>query len=117
MKRHLLLLVSAAALFAADATGTWTGTFTPEGGNEGPAVLVLKPEGKTVTGTAGPNESDRYQISNGKVSGDDLTFEVSTGNSVMKFALKQSGDEIKGEASRERDGQKQTAKIAVKRQK
>ena len=33
----------------------------------------------------------------------------------MKFALKLEGEEIKGDVSRERDGQKQTAKIAVKR--
>ena len=33
----------------------------------------------------------------------------------MKFALKQQGDEISGEVTRERDGKTQTAKLAVKR--
>lgn len=33
----------------------------------------------------------------------------------MKFRLKQDGDEIKGDITRERDGQTETAKPAVKR--
>jgi hypothetical protein len=33
----------------------------------------------------------------------------------MKFALKQDGDEITGDITRERDGQTQKAKLAVKR--
>jgi hypothetical protein len=36
---------------------------------------------------------------------------------VMKFVLKLEGDEMTGDVSRERDGQVQTAKLAVKRAK
>ncbi len=117
MKTILLLLASAAILLGADATGTWTGTLSPEGGGDGPAYMILKQEGTTLTGTAGPNEAQQQPIANGKVSGPDVTFEVPTRGGIMKFVLKLDGDEIKGDASREQDGQKQTAKIAVKRQK
>ena len=117
MKQFLILLVTAATLLAADATGTWTGTLTPDGGGEGPARLVLKQEGSKLTGTAGPNEGSQNAIENGKVEGGNVTFDVPAGGGVMKFALKQDGDEIKGDVSRESDGRKQTAKLAVKREK
>jgi hypothetical protein len=35
----------------------------------------------------------------------------------MRFNLKHEGDEIKGDVTRERDGEKQTGKLAVKREK
>jgi hypothetical protein len=117
MKRLLLLLVSAVTLLAADATGKWTGTLTPDDGGEGPAYLVLKQEGTKLTGTAGPGEDKQTPIENGKVDGATITFELPAGGGVMKFALKQQGEEIKGDVSRESDGQKQTAKLAVKREK
>jgi hypothetical protein len=115
---HLLIIAFAAAtLMAADATGTWKGTFTPEGRDSGPAQLVLKQEGGTVTGTAGPDDTEQHPIRNGKVQNDTITFEVEAGDGVMKFELKQSGEEIAGDVRRERDGQQQTAKLAVKRTK
>jgi hypothetical protein len=117
MKRLLFLLVSAFTLLAADATGKWTGTLTPDGGGDGPAYLVLKQEGTKLTGTAGPGEGEQTPIENGKVDGANITFELPAGGSVMKFVLKQEGEEIKRDISRERDGQKQTAKLAVKREK
>ena len=35
----------------------------------------------------------------------------------MTFALKQDGEDLTGEITRERDGEKQTAKLALKRTK
>ena len=46
-----------------------------------------------------------------------LTFDVPTGETVMRFKLKHEGDEIKGDIIRERDGAIQTASLAVKREK
>ena len=40
--RLILLFLGAAAMLMADATGKWTGTLTPDGGGEGPALLLLK---------------------------------------------------------------------------
>ena len=120
MKHILLLTFAAASLMAADATGTWTGTLTvsaPDGSEPHPALLVLKQEGVKLTGTAGPDTSEQHAIENGKAENGSLTFEVPGENGVMKFTLKQEGDEIKGEITREREGEKQTAKIAVKRDK
>jgi hypothetical protein len=120
--KHILLVALAAALSlaGADLTGTWTGTLTvtkDDGSqSDGPAHLVLKQEGTKVTGTAGPDESEQHPIENGKSENGSLSFELRTGETVMKFALKQEENEIKGDVSREREGRTQTAKLAVKRQ-
>ena len=112
---YLLLIALAAASLAADVTGSWKGTMTPDGRDAGPALLVLKQDGEAVTGTAGPDEGERRPIRNGKVQNDTVTFEVETPGGVMKFALKQNGEDLTGDVTRERDGQKQTAKLAMKR--
>lgn len=119
MKHLLLLACTAVGLFAADATGKWTGTLTPSQGDKhgGPALLILKQDGTALTGTAGPNEGEQHSIQNGKIENGTLTFEVPQGEVVMKFELKLEGDEIKGDISRERNGQKQTAQLSVKREK
>src|SRR5688572_9237792 len=96
MRYFVLLMITAAGLLAADATGSWTGTLTPEGKESGPALLVLKQEGSTLTGTAGPDAGERHPIEKGKVENGNLTFEVPSGEVIMKFALKQEGDEITG---------------------
>jgi hypothetical protein len=115
MTHFLMFALAAAAFAAADVTGSWKGTFTPEGRDAGPALLILKQEGSGVTGTAGPDENERHPISKGKVENDTVTFEVETPGGVMKFALKQKADELEGDVTRERDGQQRTAKLAVKR--
>jgi hypothetical protein len=113
---HLLVIALAATtLAAADVTGTWRGTFTPDGRDAGPALLILKQEGNAVTGTAGPDENEQHPISKGKVENDTVAFDVETPGGVMKFTLKQKGDELGGDVTRERDGQRETAKLAVKR--
>src|SRR5262249_2939580 len=119
--KHLFLTIAAAAcLMAADATGRWTGTMTtnsPEGPSERPAHLVLKQVGTDLTGTGGPNADHQMSIQNGKAVEGNLTFEIAGEGGVMKFKLKQSGDDLQGEITRERDGQTDTAKLAVKREK
>jgi hypothetical protein len=120
--KHLFLTLAAAAcLMAADATGRWTGTMTTnsaaDGPSERPAYLVLKQAGTELTGTAGPSSDHQMAIQNGKAVDGALTFEVPAGDGVMKFKLKQTGDEIQGDITRERDGQSDSAKLAVKREK
>ena len=115
---HLLVVAfTVATVLAVDATGTWTGTFTPDGGEQGTAHLVLKQDGQKLTGTAGPSETQQRSIQNGKADNGKIVFEVAGDGGIMKFSLKQDGDEITGDVTRERDGQTLTAKLAVKRAK
>jgi hypothetical protein len=115
-----LLAFTTVSLVAADATGKWTGTLTLSTGDSAgearPAYLVLKQEGDKLTGTAGPDAGEQHTIENGKAENGNLTFEIRE-SSIMKFALKQEGDEIKGELTREREGETEKAKLAVKREK
>ena len=118
MKHFFLLILATMTLIAADATGTWTGSLMVpgDGGENHPARLVLKQDGSKLTGTAGPSAGEQHEIQNGKVEDGVLTFDVPTGETTMKFTLKQDGDEIKGDISREHEGETQHAKLAVKRE-
>lgn len=117
MKHLLLIFCTALALSAADATGKWTGTLTidTQSDQPRPAHLVLKQDGGKLTGTAGPNAGEQHAIQNGKAEDGTLTFELSQGESIMRFTLKLEGDEMKGGITREREGLKETAKLSVKR--
>jgi hypothetical protein len=120
MKQIFLLTLAAVALMAADATGIWTGTLTvsqSDGTDKpGPAYLVLKQEGSKISGSAGPNAEEQHPMREGKVDNGTITFDLPAGDSFMKFKLKQEGEEIKGSVAREREGETQTAKLAVKRE-
>ncbi len=121
MKYILLLAVAAASLVAADVTGKWTGTLnvpTADGGERpGPAYLVLHQDGTKVTGTAGPSAAEQDAIQNGKAEDGNVTFELSREGWLMKFVLRQDADELKGDVTRERDGQTETAKLTANREK
>ena len=113
----VVLLASTLMMSGADVTGTWKGTFTPEDRDAGPALVILKHTGDTVTGTAGPDESERNEIANGKVMGNIITFEILREQGSMRFVLTLEGDTLTGQSTRERDGQQQTAKLNLKREK
>jgi hypothetical protein len=112
-----VLLASALTVAAADLTGNWKGSLTPEDRDAGSALVILKQTGDVVTGSGGQDESDRHEISNGKVMGDTVTFDIQVGEGIMKFVLTLDGDTLTGRVTRERNGQQQTAKLDLKREK
>ena len=115
MKHLLLLFFTASCLLASDATGTWEGTLKASD-HDGPAYLVLIQKGDQVTGTAGPDSGEQHPISNGKASENGtITFEINDGSEAMEFSLKQTGNEIKGTLTRNHDGEKQIAKLEVRK--
>jgi hypothetical protein len=92
----------------ANPTGTWKWTVN-FGGQEREFTLKLKADGEKLTGkfvTADGNETD---IEDGKFKDGEVTFKVTRerdGNKfVTKYKGKVSGDTIKGESERERDGE------------
>ena len=118
MKRLLpAFCLVALAAFGADVTGKYAGTIAPQepGGEshvEG-AYMDLKQDGGKLSGVAGPNESETHPISNGKVEGEILTFEVQTDKMLFKVVLKHDSGKLKGEATAERDGVKMKALIEL----
>ena len=121
MKKLALIVLLAGAAIAGELTGKWSGSFAmvrPDGsaGEDGGALMDLKLAGKVVTGTAGPDESRQMAISNGKLEGKKLTFEVLQENGpTLKFDLTFDGETIKGSANGERGDQRMSAKVDLKR--
>lgn len=117
---HLLLalLFSAVTLLAGDITGKWSGTMTT-GEEPHPALLDLKQEGTTVTGTAGPDDGERYPIRDGKVEDKRVTFKVDAGeHGLIGVTLTLDGDDhLSGEAMADHDGEHRTAKLDLRREK
>jgi hypothetical protein len=76
MKRLLAtLLICAAAMFAADATGNWKASIeTPNGTIE--TTFALKVDSGKVTGTVTSGQMGESKISEGKVDGDSISFSV-----------------------------------------
>lgn len=113
----LLAVVTAAIAMAADATGKWTGSFTPENGDTQSALLVLKQNGTAITGTAGPDEGEQWPIRVGKIEGNKVTVEVQSedGVAVYRCELVLDGDHMKGDLTATRGDQTMKAKMDVSR--
>jgi len=116
-----LLLLSSFALAAGDLTGKWSGRFditNSDGETKADSAFMnLKVEGKTVTGTAGPDENKQWAIKKGKLEEGKLTFTVDTedGGSI-EFALVFDGDAIRGNAAGTGNGgERMSAKLDLKR--
>ena len=112
----LLMAVCAMTALAADASGKWSGTFAPEGQTPSAAFVVLKQTGKTLTGSAGPNEGEQWPLSNGKLDGSKLTGDVtSPDGAVYKLDLVLEGEHIKGNITMSREGQTRKGTIELTR--
>jgi hypothetical protein len=94
------LMAFALAAAAADVTGTWTGKV--DVGNPGgdPTILMsitLKQNGSELTGTAG-DPSHHFPIDKAEINGNSVKFEVTAGQAVLTFNLRQEGDVMTGTA-------------------
>ena len=69
-----LMAVFSLAVLAADASGTWKASIeTPNGAMEN--TFTFKVEGDKLTGTVTMGQMGEGPISEGKVDGDDVTFD------------------------------------------
>ncbi len=85
------MLAFAGMAFAADVTGKWVGEANPNG-KGGPPTFELKQAGSTITGTQEGGRGGPIEISNGKVDGDKVSFEVTRDmGDKGKFTSKYSG--------------------------
>jgi len=96
--------VALVALWAADATGKWTGEMQGRNGNTMNVSLNLKADGAKLTGTVGGQNGDT-EISDGKVDGDSVSFTVVrafNGNQIKQnYKGKLEGDTIHFTVTRE----------------
>ena len=121
-----ILFVVAFVALAADVSGKWTYTMSM-GGQDRQTTITLKQDGDKLTGSVpgfarGGGAAQDTEISNGKVSGDTVTFEVKrqgpNGETVTKYEGTVSGDSMKLKITRPgRDGSPQTNEVAATRAK
>ena len=81
MKRTIaLVLLLALTAMAGEVAGKWSGSFRADGADHDvPQLFILKQEGNKLTGSGRPDQSEQYPIENGKVDGDRVRFELTTG--------------------------------------
>ena len=118
-----LLLLTGLTLSAGELTGKWSGKFditTADGETKADtAVMNLKVDGATVTGTAGPNEDQQWAIRKGKLEAGKLTFEVvpegDEDKGLLVFDLVFDGETIRGTVTGRDGDNKMSAKVDLKR--
>ena len=95
--RLIVMLIACAGLsLGADVTGTWSGTLSAHG-NEMPGYMVLTQTGRSVTGTAGADAGRQHRIEKGMAEADQITIEARPGPTMLKFVMKEQGDQLSGE--------------------
>lgn len=121
--RALLLLLSSALIWAADVTGSWSGPIETTRNGEtrsSTALLILKQDGGKITGTIGPNEGNRTDISKGSIEGSDVKLEAVVAGPDLRVTvnLKLEGEKLVGELKvAGPDGQQMTGKMNLDRAK
>lgn len=112
-----LWALPAATAAAADITGKWQGERQGRNNQTMKVVLDLKAEGSTLTGTMSSFGDRQIPISDGKISGDNLSFTVTIefNDNKMKFLYtgEVSGDEMRLKSTREGSGR--TTEFTVKK--
>jgi hypothetical protein len=120
-----ILLVVAIAAFAADVSGKWTYEQPGRGGGPGrPVTITLTQDGSKLTGSVpgmgrGGADVPPSEITNGKVDGDKVSFEVVrefNGNKITsKYEGTVAGDEMKLKITRDTQNGPQTSEATAKR--
>jgi len=92
------------------------GTLEAEGGDHGiPQLILLKENGKQLTGSGGPDDSEQYPISNGTVDGDNIPFELTAGFEVL-LRSEEDRNLLNGRLEIKSINRIATAKVALKKQ-
>lgn len=103
MKRLMLCAFAMAAMAltattarAADVTGSWTAEMTTPDGNSFQLAFTFKQDGDKLTGTVLGPQGDPMDISNGKVDGNKISFDVSFNGTTISHegTVNEAGDEI-----------------------
>jgi hypothetical protein len=115
--RFFMIVAFAAAAFAADVDGKWKATYESPDGQKRDSTFDFKADGSTLNGTVSSARGET-KIQDGKVEGDNITFNVVRNFNGQDFKIgykgKLAGDEIKMTVS---FGQDRTFDMVAKREK
>jgi hypothetical protein len=120
MKKTIaILMLLASSAMAGDLTGKWSGAFKVGGGDHNvPQLFILKQQGKSLTGSGGPNAVEQYPIENGRIDANEARFELTTGEWKFTYDLKQTGqDTLEGDLKLQSVGDSRNAKVSLARAK
>jgi hypothetical protein len=115
MKRTIavVLLLTMNAM-AGDLTGKWSGSFKVDGADHGvPQLLIFKQDGAKLTGSGGPDQSEQYPIENGKIDGERVGFEITTGEWKFTYHLNARDARMAGDLELTSVNDKRTAKVTL----
>jgi hypothetical protein len=115
MKRTIavVLLLTMNAM-AGDLTGKWSGSFKVDGADHGvPQLLIFKQAGANLTGSGGPDQNEQYPIENGKIDGERVGFEITTGEWKFTYHLSARDARMSGDLELTSVNDKRTAKITL----
>lgn len=121
MRILLASLLVIGSVSAADLTGKWVGsaeTINPEGKTQKQAIYFqLRQSGDQLTGVIGSEGAQQFEISDGKVEGNTVTFVIKPeGAQPWSFRLTASGDVMQGESSAVEDGKTVKGRVDLKRE-
>ena len=109
-----IVVLLASTAVAADLSGKWSGTFRAAGADHDvPQLFILKQAGSRLSGSGGPDESERYPIENPRVDDDKVAFEITTGEWKFSYHLKVSGPHLTGDLELTSADSRRTAKVAL----
>ena len=93
----LLIVFGGVSAGAADVTGSWTAEMTTPTGDSFQLGFTFKQDGATLTGTVQGPQGDSIAISDGKVDGDKISFQVSFNGTTISHdgTISADGNEIK----------------------
>ncbi len=113
----LMIVLFVVGAGASDLAGKWSGTFKASGGDPAiPQIVILKQDGNKLTGSAGPDAEEQYPIENGRIEGDRVRFELTTGEWKFRYDLQRAGeDEMKGNLELTSVNNRRTAAVLLSR--
>ncbi len=103
MKKVLLCACAAFAMAfltpiarAADVTGSWTAEMSTPDGNSFQIAFTFQQDGAKLTGAVEGPDGSQMDISNGKVDGNQISFDVSFNGATIHHegTVNEAGDEI-----------------------
>lgn len=115
MKKTILaVLLLTVNVLAANVTGRWSGQFRVDGGDHDvPQLFILRQDGNKLIGSGGPDEIEQYPIENGRVNGDRVQFEITTGEWKFVYDIKADGATMKGGLELTSANDRRTASVSL----